>query len=293
MNQRVLNLEGAHYQQGVIHGRQASKLIANNLTSIKSWIERDNPFDFNRIVEMIKSNELFLIEHQKELIEELQGIADGSGLPYEDILLMNVPVYFVLNWLPCECSQFAQVIRDSNSHKKTFAAKTRDNSGGPWEHVVLVRNYLDGLKMIEVGFAGIVTFPGSILTNRGVSVTTSGVWSERIPFELDSLQCGELLPNSHMLAKYISSIDDVKPYLERAPRLSGMNYIVTTPGRIAAFEVTSDSVAYFMECGASVAIPAGCCILLAPSCLCTWVFYFIHFRVYLFHYLKNGVLRIE
>lgn len=89
MNQRVLNLEGAHHQQGVMHGRQASKLIANNLTSIKSWIERDNPFDFNRIEEVIKSNELFLIEHQKELIEELQGIADGSGLPYEDILLMK------------------------------------------------------------------------------------------------------------------------------------------------------------------------------------------------------------
>ncbi|NLG86921.1 MAG: hypothetical protein GX489_06865 [Firmicutes bacterium] len=239
---RVIELTGTPYEQGVVHGRAAKDLIRCNLEVVRQRI--GDRLESN-VMKLLKENEAFVSQYQPELWQELQGLAEGSELPLEEIALINLPLYFVLGWLQQECSQFTKVLTDQNGNTHTVAVKTRDMGEGPYEHVVLLRQYPNGLEMAEVGLAGIVTFPGSVLTSRGIAVTTSGVWCPRTPFDPAEVNKGEILPNSHLLAENISTIEDAPKYQEATPRLTGLNYVLASAGKAAGFEVTRDKATLF------------------------------------------------
>lgn len=239
---RVLYLSGGDYEQGVQHGRAAKRLIWKNLEETEQWISQAFPGGAEQLQPYYRANHQFLERHRPELLEELRGLADGSGLPLASILLLNIQIYFTLRWIVPECSQFCTVLRGADGSTKTLAGKTRDNSAGPRETVMLLRNYPDGLRMIEVGFAGIVTGPGNVLTNRGISVTSSGVWSPRLPVHPEDFSRGEVLPDTHRLARMVHSLSDAETYLKHLPRASGMNYIISAPGHCTLVSMTAREV---------------------------------------------------
>src|SRR5699024_1629181 len=90
-------------EQGKIHGSMASVLIAENVSSIKEGIERlkIKPEDYK---DLLENNLTFYENYIPSIVEELKGISDGSGISLGDIHLINVPLFFVLKWLPQECT---------------------------------------------------------------------------------------------------------------------------------------------------------------------------------------------
>lgn len=236
---RVLLLEGSDYEQGVQHGRSAAALIPKNVAAAKRWIHASFSGGQGMLDHYYRENLVFLRRERPELMEELQGISAGSGVPLQDIILLNIQLYFALKWIAPECSQFSAIIEDSSGRRRTYAGKNRDNSSGPRESVILMRRYPDGLTMLEVGFAGVVTGPGNVLTNRHVSVTSSGVWAPRLPVDPSDFSCGEVLPDTHRLARNIHSLEDSLEYLEHLPRATGMNYIISIPGQSMLVSLSS------------------------------------------------------
>ena len=234
---RSFLLVGNDREQGLIHGAQAAPLIRENLEALKEWIDEEYQSDWNGINTYLSANETYLKMHQPDLIQEIEGIAQGSGLPYRDILLMNLQLYFAMKWIVPECSQFAKTMVDKEGNTRTFTMKTRDNGLGPKENIVLKRVYPYGLKMIEIGFAGIVTGPGNGINSRGVSLTSSGVWSKKLPVDAGMFAKGEILPNTHRILREMRTVDDLGIYLDREPRASGMNYIAASSGTISSYEV--------------------------------------------------------
>ena len=239
---RVLSLTGSDYDQGFQHGQRARDLIQKNIAETDRWVRQTYHSGAKRLERHYQNNLAFLEKSRPELLEELRGIADGSGFSFQEIIRLNLQIYFTLKWLAPECSQFCKVVQDRNGQSTTFAGKTRDNSAGPRESVVLMRTYDSGLKMIEVGFAGIVTGPGNVLTNRRISVTSSGVWSPRLPVDPADFLTGEVLPDTHRLARTISSLDEAAQYLQTLPRASGMNYIVSVPKEMRLFSLNAREV---------------------------------------------------
>ena len=237
---RSFLLEGDDYEQGYMHGKLATDIIVKNLEDIKEWINKEYDGDWDRIYRHLDNNAKYIRINQPDVYAEIDGISKGSGLPLKDIILMNLQLYFALKWAPLECSQFAKIYRDEQGVSHTFTMKTRDNALGPKENIVLKRIYPNGLKIIEVGFAGIVTGPGNAMNNRGVSLTSSGVWSERLPVDVSIFKKGEILPNTHRMIKVMSTAEDAGIYLNREKRACGMNYIASTPGKIISYQVLYD-----------------------------------------------------
>jgi len=236
----VLHVSGTEYEQGKQQGEKAADLIAKNVARFKNAIRQYDHLNLD-YGGLIRRNTAFLEKREPGVAAEIQGIADGSGIPYEDILLINIPLYFILKWLPQECSQFL-AWRSATLDGKTYLVKTRD-MGGEWvEHVILRRAYADGKVSVEVNGAGIVTYPGSGMNRHGLAVSTSGVWSHRMTFDLDAVDRAHALLNSRHILEKCRTVEDAVDYLNNEPRMSGMNFVVADKHRAAALEVTRDRV---------------------------------------------------
>jgi len=240
---RVIYLSGDDFEQGRQHGAAAADLMRINLEVIRGQLASRKSAGISSAYTDAAN---FVETNQPALWREFQGMAEGSGLPFEDILTLNLKVASVLGWLDVECSQIVKVVRNDDGSTRTLMCKTRDQKGGPVEHVVLVRSYSDGQELLEVQKAGIISYPGSILTSDGFGLGTSGVWCKRTPFDRTRLATADIGPNSHQVMRDSKSLDDIEAILAGQPRLTGINYTVARPGDIGAVEVTA-SGARFMR----------------------------------------------
>lgn len=236
----ILQVSGTEYEQGKQQGKQAAELIAKNIVRFKKSLvpykvaQTDYP-------QWIRRNFAFLEKEEPGVAAEIVGIADGSGLPFEDILLINIPLYFILRWLPQECSSFL-ARGPATLDGKTYLVKNRDMGGDRVEHVVLHRHYADGRKTVEVNGAGIVTYPGNGLNEHGLAVSTSGVWSKQMTFDMSKVDHAHTLLNSRHILEKCATVDEAVRYLQDVPRMSGMNFVIADKQKALAVEVTEHDV---------------------------------------------------
>ncbi|MHA6692191.1 C45 family autoproteolytic acyltransferase/hydolase [Devosia sp. A449] len=235
---RVLHLSGDAFEQGRQHGAAVPDLMRANLDVVRGQLAHSKS---RGIGQAYRDAAHFVETRQPGLWREFQGMAEGSGLPFEDVLTLNLKVASVLGWLDVECSQIVKVVHLDDGSSRTLMCKTRDQKGGPVEHVVLLRHYDDGQEMLEVQKAGIISYPGSILTSDGFGLGTSGVWCARTPFDRSRLAEADIGPSSHQIMRQSKSLDDIVGLLEQQPRLTGINYTVARPGEVAAVEVTANA----------------------------------------------------
>lgn len=107
--QRVIVLEGTHYQMGFQQGKAFANEIRSLYTtlltsSLLPYLNRDQSdiasvlklyagpdyangiFSYKFLMDSAKQLETYI---PKDLIQEMHGVADGAGLPYETVLLLN------------------------------------------------------------------------------------------------------------------------------------------------------------------------------------------------------------
>jgi predicted choloylglycine hydrolase len=243
--QPVLRLNGSPYEQGVQQGQAVGQEIARNWEQIRTLIESliDGRHEWYR--GLVARNRDYIAGIDPDTLEELTGIADGSGLPLDDVLAMNLPMYTSLRRARIieECSVYgasASVTRDG----RTYLVKTRDQPVDQFqfEHVVAYRTGGDGHRIVEVNAAGIITNPGSGVNDAGLAVGTAGSWSKRhMDVRLADLGRAHAMPDMHYLLRNAGTVEQAHAVLRETPRLAGMNIIVADrSGAIGTVEVTHD-----------------------------------------------------
>lgn len=105
----VVELRGTAYQRGFQHGQRFANRIRSVYTklltsSLLPYLNRERP-DIASVLQtyggarydggqfsyllMLESAESFALDLPQDLYEEMQGVADGAGLPFEEILILN------------------------------------------------------------------------------------------------------------------------------------------------------------------------------------------------------------
>jgi isopenicillin-N N-acyltransferase like protein len=241
----VLRLHGSPYEQGIQQGQAAGQPIARNWAQIRTLIESLIGGRREWYRGLVDRNRGYIADIDPDTIEELTGIADGSGMPLDDVLAMNLPMYTSLRRARIieECSVYgasASVTRDG----RTYLLKTRDQPVDQFqfEHVVAYRTNGDGHRIVEVNAAGIITNPGSGINDAGLAVGTAGSWSKRhMDVHLADLGQAHAMPDMHFLLRNAGTVGEAHAVLRDAPRLAGMNIIVADrTGAIGTVEVTRD-----------------------------------------------------
>ena len=94
---------GTPYQQGIAQGEAFRALIQHNIQAVRTDLENSH-LDIDRYQQLTVRNAAFLQKDQPQQWEEMQGIAAGAQVSFDDILLINVPTYFLKSACGQECS---------------------------------------------------------------------------------------------------------------------------------------------------------------------------------------------
>jgi len=251
-----LEVTGTPYEQGVQQGRALAGLIEGNLVQVERLIASlgVDARTYRGYVDLAAGH---LAARDPDTLEELDGIADGSGIDRARIRTLNIPIYMVArrSKIVDDCSVFA-VRSDATADGKTYLVKTRDQpiDQFAYEHVALTRRSDDGRVIVEVNAAGIITNPGNGINSEGLAVGTAGVWSkDRMGVRLSEIGSSWPMPDMHHLLRNATTVGEAIGLFADWPRLVGMNLVLAdASGRIGTLELTATE-SYWHE-----GVGAGC-----------------------------------
>lgn len=92
-NLTVLHLKGSDYQQGFAHGQFLKSEINDILERWKIEVEKSSNKDFNQVIDDFFQSVTYVDSIKKycpELLEEIKGIAEGSGIEYKTVLAFQM-----------------------------------------------------------------------------------------------------------------------------------------------------------------------------------------------------------
>ena len=245
----IVKVYGSPYEQGFQQGKALTETIAKNVKLIKEHFEQAN-CDYEKYNLFVQKNVTFLQKNYPEQIEEMGGIADGSGLDYKDILFINIPAYFMMQYFPPECSMIL-ARKNATADGGTYLIKNRDMRIG-LEQVVIERHYSDGLVISEVSGAGTITYPAIGINNYGLALTTTGFWSKKTHVELNDVSSRHIFVNIHFPLTECKSVAEVVKHVEYTPRMNGLNIIAADKNDAVVIETTRDSMALAHDDGTGV-----------------------------------------
>lgn len=240
----IIKVNGTAYEQGLQHGEKAKELIQLNVDTFKGKVLSSN-VNLEKYYELMEMQRTYLEKIEPDIIRDIEGIAEASGIDFLDILLINIPLYFMLGNMPQECSMILARGQATLDHK-TYLLKNRDMRD-EMKHVILEREYVDGLKIIEVNGAGIVTFPGNGMNSHGLAVATTGVWPRMLPMNFNEVADSTILLNTSLILRNCKTLDEAITYIDQSIRMNGMNFIIADKTSAAAIEVTKNKVFVEMD----------------------------------------------
>lgn len=198
-----LELEGSYYEIGLTIGEKCRNLVSSYYSGEYSKDKIDFAYECQRLVE----------EHCPELLEELQGIADGGGFNYENLISSELSVGLKPN-----CTLFAV---SSKCTKNGFPLFARSMD---W--------FQDALKFAAI----FVTKPARKLTSLGFSETFLGrlggvnevglaigeastCWENLQPGIINGIAIRWILDTCR-------TVHDAVSFLQKIPYIMGNNYLV-------------------------------------------------------------------
>ena len=166
----ILHLNGSYYEMGFQHGLLLKDEIKENYRAFLNYTE---PFGWNYSFYVWLWNEIkdYIPQEYKE---EMQGMADGSGMSFLNISIGNIMV----DWFHC-CEAAAWGPATSNGkliHIRSFdwsfeMMDPKTGSSLRENQILMVRNPKKGYASLEPSFSGIIGGPGGI-NEKGVGIGT-------------------------------------------------------------------------------------------------------------------------
>ncbi len=166
----ILILKGTHYEAGLEYGvlmRDRLQEVYDQLGEIEKSILRKFPVYMKFFVKVLVFVKLFLIKSRlsKNYIDELKGVSDGSGIPFNQLLIASfIPELFTFS-----CTSFVKNINGSLIHGRNLDYYFPLIGENP----IIVRYLLNGeIPYTTVGCVGYLgAFTG--MNDKGITITVN------------------------------------------------------------------------------------------------------------------------
>lgn len=231
-----LTLTGSPRERGHAHGEAVREMMP---VAIDRWLDRltetGAPSDF--ITRLVGETELLTTAEREtpDLVDEVRGIAEGSGQPFEVIFawqLIDEAWWYLDDVLdhatPLErCSAFA-----TNHNGRGLCGQTQDL----YRHLdglqVMLRSVDDdGLEILAPSIAGLLAFNGVNSAGLAVCITTLS----QLAHSTTGVSSGFLVPS----LLRCRSIDEALQMLQTTPIASGNSFTLAERGRSVVVEVSA------------------------------------------------------
>lgn len=244
-NQTILHVKGSPYEMGFQHGKLLQEQIARNIATYIDTPQAQGSGKVSDFIKKIPEVLTFIPEHFKE---EMQGIADGSGLPLQKIIILNLfPEMF-------HCSGITVTGNATEDHS-LYQVRVLDYGIGKnlqTTATLIVAEPVGAHSFINVSYAG---FIGSItgMNEEKISIGEIGGWGYG---HWDGVPMAFLMRE---ILEKASSLEEAKKILSGNKRTCEYYYIIAdgkTESSFAAY--ATESQIHFIE-------PSTTYALLAPK----------------------------
>lgn len=244
---QVLVLKGNPRQRGQAHGEQLRSLIAEHYDRWRAMMSAETGLDPADYLEKFFAATDFMpaIErYAPDLLEELHGIAEGSGQPFEHVLARQCSdeepwfrqiLRFGRPW-PEHCSSLAGRGVDG---KPNIVAQNMDSPGYYYgaETLLRIQDPATDIEAYVFTVAGKISLAG--MNSRGVAIACNTV------LQLDFNPRG--LPEDFIVRKTLQqgSLAEALAFMHSIPHASGQNYVLGDPDDVTDIEASAREVSTF------------------------------------------------
>ncbi|HJQ24049.1 MAG TPA: C45 family peptidase [Blastocatellia bacterium] len=236
---RVIVLEGTPYNRGLMHGRALKKEINEVIRKWKAHVESDYKMAADLFIDRFLKETNFLPAIKRwtpDLLDEVKGIADGSGVVFNAILLIQLGDEEWVNAqyiAPEHCSGLGV---NRQGARPAMVAQNMDIEGfyNPYQVVLQIKHKDSDLQSLVFTCAGMLGLNGMNNRSIGVCVNTLSQLSH----------AKEGLPVTFVIRGLLEqrTQKDAIRFLHQVKHASGQNYIIGGPEKVYDFEASSNKV---------------------------------------------------
>lgn len=226
-----VRVRGTAYERGVQYGEQAASRVRRSVDAygnvFRRWAELDWPAVRHAASAYLPA--VSAIVGGERYLDEMRGIARGSGVGFEDILAINFRTEVMFSAkarladasasLPAECTAVA-VLPSASADGHTLAAQNWDWLVHAYETLVVLEvDQEEGPRFVSLVEAG-------LLAKFGMNAAGIGVLTNALVCEHDR---GEPLIPYHVMLRSLhdaTSISDALSRLQAVRRASSANYLI-------------------------------------------------------------------
>ena len=250
----ILHLKGSPYEIGYQHGILMSEEIRQGVVDlyadpINGGRKTHSPLSW-LIKQYLNKKVYNPIEkaQPQQLIEQLKGIADGSGVPYKRIFKANHHTAVIMTMTPVlikqnfkkfnklgiqigACSTFVAT-KEATINGKTIVGRNTDYSGvegWPKYQTIFFVEPEDGFKYVQVGTAGIIMWAPGMNENGMVVCAHYMIYDDIKP------NGWSIAAFTDELLRKAENLDDAIKILNSNPRGVSCGFVVTDGRRKDAF----------------------------------------------------------
>ncbi len=239
----VLELKGNAYERGLEHGKQSKNDIAAIFTRWKENMRSDNPDSLIKAFLSATNFEPVTKKYVPGILDEIKGIAEGSGQTYDDVFAFQLLDEF---WI------YLDAQRNENRHHCSGmgVAATADHPAYIAQNMD-VENYMQGGQvLLHIPANGkepeqyILTCAGLVALN-GMNASGIGMCMNTI-MELQASTDG--LPVAFIIRGLLSQKNgkDAMDFLHKVKHASGQNYILGIVDSVYDFEASANKLVRFI-----------------------------------------------
>lgn len=234
-NLKILVLEGTPYEIGFEHGT----LLRDEITKqARSW---QKAFSTTFLINFIKqTNFLQAIEkYTPELLEELKGISDGSGIDFNIIFSFQL-----LDEIECigqtittdKCTSIG--IKKTNTNP-TYVAQNMDitDSWNGYQTLLHIKNSGDNIEKFVFTAPGLIGLNG--INNYSLAVAINSL--KQLKYSINGLPV--LFVTRAILER--KTYEDAVKFLHNIEHAAGQNYIIGGIDNMTSFECSATKVAEY------------------------------------------------
>lgn len=239
---RYIQLSGTPYEIGFSHGSMLKDEIRAVTDSLKTDISRITEMNPDTFISKFLKETDFVSSMNKwtpDLLDEIKGISDGSGIDYNTILMHQLGDEFFFNTEYIMAHKCSSIGVSKTADHPTIAAQNMDIPifFHGYQTVMKIKNKKTGLEKL------ILTIPGHIgitgMNNAGVSINCN------ILMQLDNAKKG--LPVSCIVRGVTesTSLEEAVRFVNTIDHASGQNYIISGMDETHSFECSASEVVEF------------------------------------------------
>lgn len=219
---KIIEASGSYYEIGFTVGQQTKEEI-HQLLATTGRATADDLESIQRYSDFLP----FVLKYPN-IKDELQGMADGSGLDFETLVKLNIVELNKTPSVDLQCSTF--YITNSSQHAIGHNEDGRDED----DIFLLKADYPSGTQILSICyFARLPGFATNINSN-GLVMTCNALTSNDKKIGIPKVILARLMIECH-------SIDEVLNVLKNNDRAQGQHFLIISEEKIVGIEVSASN----------------------------------------------------